>query len=374
MTAKKRNKTNKPGVYFRVGARLENGKPTICYYIKYGLPNGKDVEEKAGYSHEGMTPYKASIIRAKKISGDLPSNSARRADEKAEKESKANRYPIDRLWANYKANKRTFKGVATDESRFKKFLSPAFGTKLPEEIDSLSVERLKNKMAKKNLSPQTIKNTLELLRRIINYGVNHNLCAPVSFKITFPKCNNIKTEDLSTEQLSRLLVVIENDHHPIAGPMMLCALFTGMRRGEMFQLTWDDLDFQRMFIKIRDPKGGIDQTIPMNEKAFEIFNKLQRTSNYVFPGQDGNMRVDIKKPANRIKKEAGLPKDFRPFHGLRHVYASILASSGEVDMYTLQKLLTHKSSDMTQRYAHLRDETLTKAGNVLTNKIKNIAK
>ena len=45
-------------------------------------------------------------------------------------------------------------------------------------------------------------------------------------------------------------------------------------------------------------------------------------------------------------------------HGLRHAYASMLASSGKVDMYVLQKLMTHKSPSMTQRYAHLRDEAL----------------
>ncbi|HQC19863.1 MAG TPA: tyrosine-type recombinase/integrase, partial [Smithella sp.] len=58
---------------------------------------------------------------------------------------------------------------------------------------------------------------------------------------------------------------------------------------------------------------------------------------------------------------AGLPADFRPLHGLRHTYASMLASSGKVDLYTLQKLLTHKSPVMTQRYAHLRDEALRNA-------------
>lgn len=51
-------------------------------------------------------------------------------------------------------------------------------------------------------------------------------------------------------------------------------------------------------------------------------------------------------------------------HGLRHTYASMLASSGKVDMYTLQKLLTHKSPLMTQRYAHLRDEALKKASDL----------
>ena len=67
---------------------------------------------------------------------------------------------------------------------------------------------------------------------------------------------------------------------------------------------------------------------------------------------------------NRIKKAAGLPKDFRPLHGLRHTYASMLASSGQVDLYTLQKLLTHKSAAMTQRYAHLRDDALRRASDL----------
>jgi site-specific recombinase XerC len=67
---------------------------------------------------------------------------------------------------------------------------------------------------------------------------------------------------------------------------------------------------------------------------------------------------------NRIKARAGLPYGFRPLHGLRHVYASMLASSGQVDMYTLQKLLTHKSPLMTQRYLHLRDEALRRAADL----------
>ncbi len=77
---------------------------------------------------------------------------------------------------------------------------------------------------------------------------------------------------------------------------------------------------------------------------------------------------------NRIKVAAGLPADFRPLHGLRHVYASMLASSGQVDMYTLQKLLTHKSPIMTQRYAHLRDEALKKASGVASDIIGELDK
>jgi integrase len=154
---------------------------------------------------------------------------------------------------------------------------------------------------------------------------------------------------------------------------MKLVLFTGMRRGELFRLQWPDIDFERGFIHIRSPKGGQDQKIPLNEPARALLLSHPRTdSTFVFPGRDGRQRVDINKQVNRIKKAARLPKDFRALHGLRHVYASMLASSGQVDLYTLQKLLTHKSSAMTQRYAHLRDEALQKAACLAGNLIEQI--
>ena len=61
----------------------------------------------------------------------------------------------------------------------------------------------------------------------------------------------------------------------------------------------------------------------------------------------------------------------RPFHGLRHAYASTLASSGKVDLYKLQKLLTHKSPLMTQRYAHLSNDALMEASNVISDLTKS---
>ena len=165
--------------------------------------------------------------------------------------------------------------------------------------------------------------------------------------------------------MKRLLKAIEKDTHRHAGPMMKLALFTGMRRGEMFKLKWEDINFERGFILIRDPKGGQDQRIPLNDGARKVLQGVMRTkSPYVFPGRGGRRRVDINKQVNDIKEAAGLPQNFRPLHGLRHAYASMLASSGKVDLYTLQKLLTHKDGRMTQRYAHLRDEALKKAADV----------
>jgi len=134
-----------------------------------------------------------------------------------------------------------------------------------------------------------------------------------------------------------------------------------MRRGELFKLQWSHIDFDRGFIRIIGPKGGIDQNIPLNQAARNVLEACPQKSAYVFPGEDGGQRVTMQKALRRIRKAAGLPATFRPLHGLRHAFASRLASSGKVDMYTLQRLLTHKSPVMTQRYAHLRDEALRKA-------------
>ena len=142
----------------------------------------------------------------------------------------------------------------------------------------------------------------------------------------------------------------------------------------MFKLKWDHIDFDRGFINIIDPKGGPDQKIPLNDAARNVLESHPREdSPYVFPGRGGGQRVSVQAGVNKIKKLAGLPKDFRPLHGLRHVYASMLANSGKVDMYMLQRLLTHKDARMTQRYAHLRDEALQKASGLAVDLINEVA-
>ena len=253
------------------------------------------------------------------------------------------------------------KSIVSDENRFNNYIKPRFGKKEPGELIQLEIDRLRINLLKKR-APQTVKHVLELLRRITNFGFKKGLSERLNFAIEMPKVSNLKTEDLNPDQLTNLLKAIEKDDHPDAGPMMKMALFTGMRRGEMFKLQWSNIDFDKGFILLVDPKGGPDQKIPLNDAARALLKSHPRTkSPFVFPGRGGRQRVDIKHAVNQIKKAAGLPKDFRALHGLRHVYASMLASSGQVDMYTLQKLLTHKSPLMTQRYAHLRDEALKKA-------------
>jgi integrase len=341
MPAKDRFKTKYPGVYYIESSTDRNGKPERVYYIVYRR-DGKLIEEKAGRQYaDDMTPARAAGVRTRRMQGRELSNKERREAKKAKEEAKKGRWTIDRLWEEYKVQRPDLRGIVTDENRYENYIKAKFGSKEPNDLVQLDVDRLRINLLKKR-KPQTVKHVLALLKRIL------------------------KTEDLTAEQLSSLVKAIDEDDNVQAANVMRMALFTGMRRSELFRLHWNDIDSDRGFIHIRDSKGGPDQKVPLNEAARQVLENHPRSdSPLVFPGDGGRQKTVLNKRfIRRIKERANLPEGFRPLHGLRHVYASMLASSGKVDMYTLQKLLTHKSPQMTQRYAHLRDDALRRAADL----------
>jgi integrase len=361
----KRIKTNYPGVYYREARRIGCNGIEKVFYIVFKKA-GKVHEEKAGRQFaDDMTPARAAGLRAERIENKRPSRKQLRQEAEARKLAIANRWTIDRLWDEYESQRPDSKSLRTDKNRYENHLKGRFGAKEPKDLIQLDVDRLRINLLKKR-KPQTVKHILALLKRVINFGVKKGLCPGAGFIIELPKVNNLKTEDLNQDQLTSLLNAINTDTNIQAANMMRMVLYTGMRRGELFNLQWEHIDFERGFIHIKEPKGGINQKIPLNRAAKELLiNHPHSDSPYVFPGRNGNKRTDINHQVNRIKNRAGLPENFRPLHGLRHVYASMLASTGEVDMYTLQKLLTHKHPNMTQRYAHLRDDALKRASNIV---------
>lgn len=366
MPAKKRQKTRYVGVFYvEIPRPANSGPPEKVYYIRY-RKDGKLIEEPVGrHYRDGMNPLRASRIRAQRIEKQDLSNSEKRALLKAE----AQKWTLERLWEAYTSDKPPTKTWRVDEGRWRLYLKPQLGHKEPKDIVPLDVDRVKHSMQKEGKSPQTIKHVIVLLQRIVNFGVKKGLCPGLSFKPQTVRVDNLKTEDLTKDQLARLLSVLDEDGGDVA-QMMKLALFTGMRRGEICKLKWTDVNFDQGLIVIRNPKGGRTSMIPMNEQARRLLQARIQISEYVFPGLRGP-RENVNHQARSLAERAGLPKDFRPFHGLRHTYASMLASSGQVDMYTLQKLLTHKSPQMTQRYAHLRDEALRKASHLAQQLIED---
>ena len=374
----KKTYTKYPGVYYiEVIPKIKKheddkkcntevkGKKEKVYYIKY-YKNKRRVDEKAGYElRDDMSASKAANIRYDKIQGKLLTNKEEREKKQAEKLAKQNKWTVDRLWSEYKSQKEESHSLKAEDGRFNNYLKEPFGQKEPHEIIQIEVDKLRTELGKK-LKPQTVKHILALLKRIVNFGFNKQLSDNLSFKIQMPKVDNVKTEDLTKEQLNKLLKILFEYKNKNAANFMLMAYFTGLRRGELYRLQWEHINYEKRFIKIVEPKGGKSQTIPLNKSTEELLNSHPKIdkSPFVFLNETGGLKDNILKAIKDIREKADLPKDFRPLHGLRHVFASMLASSGKVDMYTLQKLLTHKSPQMTQRYAHLHDAALKNAANV----------
>ena len=289
---------------------------------------------------------------------------------------------LDEVWKQYlvwlKENK---KGWREDLSRYINYLKDRFGNRPLDKITGFDIEKLMLELKRgKNArgrpyTPQTIKHIVALLRRIINKAIKWGLYNgenPVS-QITLPRPNNEMVEYLEPEQIKRLWEVCENYPDRQAGDLVLFALVTGLRRGELFKLKWEDVDLKNGWLYLRNPKGGKDEILPLNQTALNILKKHPKVGNspYVFPGKDGGMRRSFKTPWKRIKELVGLPENFR-FHGLRHVYASLLASSGQIDPYMLQKLLTHKDFKTTQRYSHLLEQSFKESARIMDNIIARI--
>jgi integrase len=144
--------------------------------------------------------------------------------------------------------------------------------------------------------------------------------------------------------------------------IILLALETGMRRGEIFNLRWDDLDYTRNQIWVRESKNGDARHAPMRPRSKEALLRRPRRidCDYIFPGRVGKTRAStgLVETFTNLLTRAGI-KDFR-FHDLRHTFASHLVMAG-VDLFTVGKLLGHRHTAMTARYSHLSEGHLHRA-------------
>lgn len=288
---------------------------------------------------------------------------------------------LGELWARYLPwAKEHKKWWMSDLWYYRRHLEPRFGKKTLDAIAPIDIERMKLELKKgvnkrgKPFAPATIKHQLVILRRLYNlarkWGIYEGKSPLESVEI--PRLDNQQTEFLTNDELTRLLHTLDNWPFRESAEFIKFALLTGLRQGEIFKLAWDDVDFERGLIRLRNPKGGKTENLPVSMEALNVLKALEVVSPFVFPGKNGKQRTHFSGPWHRIRKAADLPAGFR-FHGLRHHFASTLVSAG-YDLLIVQKLLTHKDSRTTQRYAHLapgaiKDAAL-KSGELLTPQAK----
>jgi integrase len=203
-------------------------------------------------------------------------------------------------WAQ--ENKKSWK---SDMYIYQKHLQPLFEKKQLDRISPFDVEKIKmvmkqgKNMHNKPYAPATIKHVIVLLSRLFTVAGKWGMYDGLNpcDKVSKPKLNNQVTEFLDDKQLTALLEVLNSWPKSADAAFVKFLLFTGLRRGEVFKLTWNDIDLERQTIILRDPKGNRDEILPLSNKACaELRNFPHGESSYVFPGKHGGCRVDFKRP------------------------------------------------------------------------------
>jgi integrase len=177
--------------------------------------------------------------------------------------------------------------------------------------------------------------------------------------------NNRRLRYLSKEECNALILACDK----CLKSVVTTALNTGMRKGEILSLKWDNVDLRHGFILLEKTKNGERREIPINETLRATLSGIVRRLDtpYVFYNSDtGTRYINLHKPFQTALKRAKI-NDFR-FHDLRHTFASHLVMAG-VDITTVKELLGHKTLTMTLRYAHLAPSHKVKAVNILDDSL-----
>lgn len=213
----------------------------------------------------------------------------------------------------------------------------------PRMIEEFRVER------SKQVSEASVNRDLAYLKGIFNKGIEWGMVQEnPARKVKLFREKNHRTRFLSHEELANLLSCCK----PRLRSVVIIAVNTGMRKGELQNLKWEDVDFERGIITLTYTKNGEMRHIPMNQAVRDALIALKQdfqSREHVFTKKDGNP-YDIRKSFDTALIKANI-LDFR-FHDLRHTFASHLVMSG-IDLNTVRELLGHKSLEMTLRYSHL---------------------
>jgi integrase len=248
-------------------------------------------------------------------------------------------------------------------SSYLKHLVPFFGDLMLLSISRKKISKYKIVRYKEGASPATINRELAMLSKAFTLALEDwewisGNNKPFS-KMPYEKENNKRDRWLTEDEEKRLL---KNSSEWLS-EIIVFALNTGLRQGELLSLEWNRVDFFRRTILIQKTKNGNPKTVPLNQNAMDVIErrakeKVRRLKNdFVFLSSHETKidRFNLRRAFNNATRKAEI-EDFR-FHDLRHCFCTKLAQRG-VDIYKIAKLAGHEDIRMTQRYSHHCPESL----------------
>jgi len=248
-------------------------------------------------------------------------------------------------------------------------LIPFFG---PMRINEITAERIQQFAAKQKvtkISPKTINNRLTVLGKCLK-------CANEWLEIPLPRIKLLKAQPPRTDYLTPEDCKLLLDHADgQLRTMLILALRSGMRQGEIRGLQWTSIDWQNRIITVRhswddtshslgSPKNNRERHIPLDQELFKLLGSIKQKTGFVFlsPYRKPYTRNRFIDDLAKICKKAGIRKI--GWHALRHTFATQLVMRG-APLTAVKELLGHSSITTTMRYAHTAPSTLRAAIDLL---------
>ncbi len=244
---------------------------------------------------------------------------------------------------------------------------------LAECRDKLLIEPSSKGKARKN---NTVIRYLASISIVLEYCVKEWLWLPQNpaRSIKKPRVGKGKTRFFDQEEIQRIRDLCGACDSPHLLPIFILALHSGMRKGEVLSLRWENIDFREREIHLPTSKNGEPRDIPMTEEVFKILSELAKAKQMdigglVFPSPSNPQKpIDIKSTWERVLKKAGI--EDATFHTIRHTACSYLAQIG-VPPILIARIVGHKDSRTTDRYTHAVKSHVREAIGKLETLIKN---
>ena len=262
------------------------------------------------------------------------------------------KYLFSELADEYEKWSEQQKGFRQKKNRIK-HLRERFGDYRLVNFNARVIEQYQMERLRMGNAPATVNRYTTILKHMFSKAydwemINNEILEKVRSVKLLPE-NNSRLRFLSKEECADLIDACE----PHLRPIIILALNTGMRKGEILNLKWNQVDLQHGLIFLEKTKNGERREIPINRTVRHTLSKMVRRLDlpYVFYNPlTGRPYKDIRVAFHSALKRAKI-RDFR-FHDLRHTFASHMVMAG-VDLSTVKELLGHKTLEMTNRYAHL---------------------
>lgn len=388
--------TKFPGVRYRPHPSRNHGNRRDRYYSIYFRLDGKRVEEGVGWETSGWTESKVNALlaelRENQRLGIRPFTlkEQRELAEQAHHEDAARKHKealaqktFNEFWAEIyapAAASKKEKTWETEQSHYRLWIHPIIGDIPLREVSTFALERIKKQLIDRKRTIRTQHAVLATCRQAFNLALRLRMIEtnPVS-QMRLPRNDNRRQRFLTHEMAEELLASTARRSAQLHD-ICLLSLRTGLRAGEIFNLRWEDINWENETVLIRDPKSGRNRYAYLTStvKAMLETRHAAMSCDFVFYQANGSPLKEVSRTFERIVDELGWNKGQTDprlkvvFHTLRHTFASWLVQQG-TPLYTVAKLMGHSTLAMTERYAHLAPEGLRAAVRDLENHVGSLS-